>query len=280
MKRSVRREDGYTVLLTLALILVLMLALSGTLSLASAWKSRANALERRLSALGEADEILRKLALSMQSLASDESDTFDTDNYNAIISEFADCSLSLSDVSSGVNTKFWCKKITETQAVQSLLLSHDESEYSWLCPTLCNEETLSESLKSSGAKNATELFPLVNFLPLTNIYSLDEETVFALLSSLKTKNAEEKTEKLFEAVKSHTASDKEIAEILSVQMNSQAMAIFGTKTAFWKASLATDSCSVRAVFAAVPNKGEKPREVERYILFERKIEYRGSLNEN
>lgn len=278
MKKTVRNEEGYTILLTLSLILVLMLALSAVLLLSAAWKSRASALERRFASLKEADELLKELEESMQALATDECDTFDTENYNFILSKYSDYFLTLTDISSGVSTKFWSKKITESPAIRKLLSDHAETEYSWLPKDLSNEETLKESLESSRAESVSELFPLVNDLPLVNIYSLDAETVLAILEALKIKDFEEKALKIFESLRVSNIKDEEIAEILSVPKTSQTMEVFGTKTTFWRAKFVTETCSVNAVFAALPYKNEKPRSVEKYILFEKNIEYkRGKL---
>lgn len=279
MNETNKNEGGFTTFLTLSLIMILMLTLSGALFLNSAWKTRAAALERKLAAIEEADTILSRILFSMQSLASDKSDTFNTENYRSLLIEYADYSLALCDVSSGISTKFWSKKITESQPIQRLLMSHMESKYSWLSKNLYNEKILAESLESTGAKNITELFPLVNSFPLTNIYSLDEETMLALLESLKIKDAEQKSRKLFEAMRSETITDKEIMGLLSIHENSQAMAIFGTKTAFWKISFATETCSVRAIIAAVPYKDKTPREAERYIIIEKHTDYRGEADE-
>lgn len=275
MERIDKKQDGYTVLLTLSVIMILMLAMSGSLFLAASWKGRASALERKANAFVKADDILSQMLKSIQKLVYDTEDTFGTENYNSLISEYSAYALNLKDVSSGINTKFWSEKITSSQPIQNLLLTHAESDYSWICKQMPNEKTLRESLESAETEDPEELFPLVNQLPLTNIYALDEYSIIAILEAVGVKDFSDKAGKIFEQITSGEITDRKISELFSAQENSKVTAIFGTKTTFWEASFVTGDCSVRAIFAAIPNKMKNPREVDKYILFERHINYRG-----
>lgn len=183
-------------------------------------------------------------------------------------------SLKISDASSGINERFFPESILADEKVKTLLTANDDSSpevsYGWINITVPNKAALAAAEKSFGTEDAGKLFPLVNTMPLTNVYYLSDDCMTVLLDALSVKN-QSRRNAFLSAVKNRELKDgDDIKKILGITHNAAALCLLGVKTSFWKVTFSSKGrLFITGIYAAVPEQGSDEFAVKKYVLVER-----------
>ena len=265
-------DGGFSTPLAMAAIFSLCI-LALPLCLATA------ANERRMDSYKKLTEERKKIDAAIfdleekiQMLKDSQSDS-DEHEILYLLSSACDFNLSVSDVSTGINKNFISKEILKNKAINDCIKANGEeifSEYGWINPKVSDKAIVEQTSKDFEEKNT---FPLVNTFPPLNIFNMSGNFIKAVLEFCGIKDAEKKTELIKDNLNPDT-TEKELAEILGTGENHPVFELLGTKTAFWKVDFETEKARACAVFAAVPEK-ENQRKIEKYILVEKKILFKG-----
>lgn len=266
------KESGFSTAFALTVVFSLcLMILSFSMTVVSNEK-KINSYKKAAEAKKETDLILFNIEKSLQELKDYDSDA-DIYQISSIISGACSYDYTVKDVSTGINKNFTSDEILEEDHIRSYILSDEEdvlTEYGWINPKIAGNLVLAGCIKEFENKN---IFPLVNNLPPLNINFMSSGFIKTVLEYYKIKNSDEKSYLIGEKLNSDITV-KEIAEIFEVSENHPIFDLIGFKTLFWKVSFETDRCSCDAVFAAVPQK-ENQKKIEKYILLEKNISYKG-----
>ncbi|MBQ3023940.1 MAG: hypothetical protein IJD23_01355 [Spirochaetaceae bacterium] len=118
-------------------------------------------------------------------------------------------------------------------------------------------------------------FPVLNSIPLSNIYFLHPDILKIFISNpiFKINNPEEKFEKLQDFINSKNILNKEILiEILEIKKDNKILHILGNKTQFWEILFTIENINVNLIVAGFP-KDENSNKIEYYKIIERNIVY-------
>lgn len=265
-------DDGFSTLLAMTAIFSLcILALSFCL-LTAANERRMDSYKKLIEERKRIDSAIFDMEEKIQMLKDSPSDSNEHEILY-LLSSACDFNLSISDVSTGINKNFISKEIIKNKAISDCIKINGEdifAEYGWINPKVSNKAIVEQTSKDFEGKNT---FPLVNTFPPLNIFNMSGNFIKAVLELCGIKNAEKKTELIKDNLNPDT-TEKELAEILKIEENHPVFELLGTKTAFWKIDFETEKARACAVFAAVPEK-ENQRKIEKYILVEKKILFKG-----
>ncbi len=268
-------QDGYSSAGALAAVILLSLGIMGIAFFTGSLLKFTDTYRRHYKRQDAALEVLERLTEAMQELAGDECDNEQSRNRNDVLDAYSGYGLVLEDVSSGINGLFLAESVVSDPGVAGLIeLKGDEvmSSYGWI-PMNFRSLKISDAVQSSfGTSDAAALFPLVNRFPVLNLFYADADLIPALLNAVGVKDYERKAGVLDMRIHAGNLSDSEIASILGIEASDRILDLFGLKTSFWKASFSAGGCSVRAIYAAVPE-DEASRTAVRYVLIEKELEF-------
>ena len=267
-------EKGFSDAFALIVIFSLCVITLSFAMIILANEKKINSYKKDYDARKEADFVINNIETVLQNLKDLPCDT-DEYEVSLLISGVCDFSFTVKDVSTGINKNFLSEEFLENQSIRQYIISNDKNiftQYGWINPKITDVSFL--DLVSDDFNN-TDVFPLVNKMPLFNIYFMSEDFIAALLKYFNIQNANEKTVRLIDNLSSVT-SIKAIAQLLEISETHSIFDLIGLKTAFWEVRFETDKYNCRAVFAAVPEK-ENHKNVGKYILVEKDISYNGGI---
>jgi hypothetical protein len=265
---------------TLVLMTILFSGVGAILLYTSGTQNLIERYRVRYARENEAGAILSAVTASMQSLVNDDADTERGNNRAAVLSAYEAYHLDITDISTGINTKLLSERILNTEAVRDALRADRlEVTYGWISAQYGSEKIIEAITKRRTAGKIRSVFPLINSFPLININTASEVLLSVLLQLSGIEAYKDKAYILKIKSSQSELADSDIAEILGVGTGHPVMGFLGVKTAFWKASFFAAGCTVDAVYAAVPYEKEFPRKVEKYILIEKHIRYKGERGE-
>lgn len=266
-------ENGFSTPLAMTVLFSLCIMTAATGMYAAACERRINSYNNILHAEAEAMEILHDIEISIQSLKEESSDSLMNKTAEDLALKYKRYGLTMKDVSTGIHKNFLCKDFYENKNIQEYISSQDESvftEYGWMHPKHTDRKILETAADDF---DTADLFPIVNDIPLYNIYSMTESFLKAVLGYAGIKQPAEQARKIIQAL-GENPEQKEIVKMIGVSQTHPVFDFLGTKTAFWKIRFETGRCTVQAVFAAVPRKNNQ-NEIKKYILVEKSISYKG-----
>jgi hypothetical protein len=250
-----------------------MLLLSGGMALLSSARNYLRAVrsndEKRRSGLA----VVKRLEKDVNILLEDRSDSPFSKGIGILERNYASYDLHITDVSSGINAGFLPEEFLKHEEIASLMRRVPASivRYGWMQSSFCSPAAVRQARESFGISDAAEIFPLINSFPLANVHFLSEELLRALCAYYKIEGGGEKSRRLYQVAGAALLTDSDIAAVLEVETSHGIFAFLGCKSSFFKVLFRTESCTVQAVFCAVPGKEENRREVVRYNLVERSV---------
>lgn len=275
-----KSERGSVFAGTLVIIVIVFFGAGALMLYTSGVQKLTESYRMRYARENSADDVLSALTASIQSLVDDEADTKRGKNRDAVLRAYETYNLVLTDVSTGINKKLASERILENEAIRDALVSDKfESAYGWISAQYGSEKVIEAINKRHTTGTSRSTFPLINSFPLNNINTAGEALLTVLLQVAGIEEYKDKAYILQIKSAQSELTDKDIADILGVKPTHPVMGLVGVKTAFWKASLFVNGCTVEAVYAGVPYEKEFPRKVEKYVLVEKHIRYRGEQNE-
>ena len=118
-------------------------------------------------------------------------------------------------------------------------------------------------------------YPIVNNLPLLNIYFSDKRILQEILNFYKIDK--KKQNEFFKQIDLCNILTKEdIKNVLDLSEKSKILLYLGTKTTFWKVEFEDEYFVCDAIFCAIPKKDETEK-IEKYEILEANFEKKCSL---
>lgn len=269
-----KNEDGFITQNFLILVFIFFVMIISILYLVNVSNKKVQCEENIYNEKNEARLVLNNFEKDIQCLSLNLEDNFVNDEYLSLLQKYEQYKISISDVSTKINTMFLKSEILENKYIQELLFSEKENiqtSYGWINPFCSSKELVMATLSDFSKDSRGKLFPLINDFPLYNIYCMSRDFIFAILDLNKIENAEEKATLLYQQAQNNILSLDEIKKTLGVKGSHSVMNFLGTKTTFLNVKFQIQKCYVDAVFAVVPS---KTNVIEKYILIEKKIMYK------
>ncbi len=266
-------ESGFSTPLAMTVIFSLSLIILSFAMLISANEKTINSYKRHIFKRKEAEALINKIEEKMQDLKYYSCDSFYEIEIKTVLDTGLWKNIKLKDVSTGINRNFIKEDFLENEQIKKFINSYGEEafcEYGWINQNFTDNSFL-EKMKDEFGKE--DLFPLVNNMPLYNVYYMDRDFLEGVLSYYSLEDFKDKTSQITDRL-SENLSKEDLSAILGVPLSNPIFNLLGTKTSFWEIYFETDFCNVTTIFAAVPKKTDK-NEIEKYILIEKKISYKG-----
>lgn len=270
----IEKEDGFSTPFAMTIIFALSLSLSGLCFLVVQKQKNVLQYERYYKKEEMAEKLCKEFLEDFQILKNGTVDNNSSDLINKYLLKYADYNVELTDVSTGINTSFLKDEILESKSINNLMEKYGEevkTEYGWINPVLINEKKLNEVSKDFGDK---DLFPIVNGLPLYNVYFMKSDFLENILSFCKTKNKAEKLDEIERLIQYGTLDNEKLKSILAEDVNTPIFSFLGVKTTFWEVVLRNQDFSINLIIGGVPEKNDH-KEISKYILINKHIDIKG-----
>ena len=261
---GIRKKEGF-VTPAVFFVFVILFLIIGSLSLyvASGLKFL-HAYENYYNNREGAEEILEKIIKDFQIVRYSDYDSPNSMEIEDLKTKYDEYMLTIKDCSSGINTATFPRTFLENEKISALVNSGRDSvikKYGWINKNWYNSD-IAEEYPVVKNKN----FHFQNNLPLINIYFCDYDLIDSVAEFCKIQNYDEIKLKFYDDLYNEKLEKKEIAKLLGISESSLFLTIFGFKTTFWEIEFSTDTNTVKAIIAAIPNEEGKIKE---YRLFEK-----------
>lgn len=217
-------------------------------------------------------QILDDITNQMQLQSSETADFPDCFSY-IIIKQDHVSNFSITDISSNINQFSLPDSILVSQQIQQYLsqIEKDKSIYSWININYCNSNTVSKLKKNHNTNNISELYPLINNLPLYNIYFLDKQELLLLLDAILITDLQKQNNFINDIDNIAFATNDELNKKLSINNHSLGAALFGCKTTFWEINFTLNNKFIfTGIVSLVPSKNNNVN--NKYYLLEHTYE--------
>ncbi|MDO4505666.1 MAG: hypothetical protein Q4B64_01825 [Spirochaetales bacterium] len=260
-------ESGFTTPLAMAVIFSLSLASMIFFMFVASVNKKINSYKRAVESRKEMEYVTRRIEEKLQDLKLEASD-IDERCVSFLISDACDYNYTIRDVSTGINRNFASEEFIKNKAIGEYINFHEESlvDYGWLNPKISEKAVVEEVVNDFGNGKT---YPLLNSFPPFNVFFMDSDFLRAVFEYAGLKEVEKKANMVLENLNADTTVN-EIATLIGVEEKHQLFDLIGLKTSFWQVEFESDACRCTAIYAAVPKK-EQQREIERYMLVDRKI---------
>lgn len=273
MKRYLRLKrnsnEGFATITALLFILSLSLILSALFMLVFSSSKKISAWEKEIAKEKEIDSFIDEFISDVQELKNDIADNEYSENRMKLIEKYKDYSLTLSDVSTGINKSILSKEILRDRNISRIAEKH-KSDYGWINPLYAKSEQIKSVLDDWDAKNTDDVFPLFCKMPLYNIFEMSDDFILAILDYFKIPQSSDKLKTLKEAMRNTSFTREKLKKALLLSDTSPVLDFLGIKSVFYKAELKKDDFKIELIIAAVPYRYEKTRDVQEYMLISRK----------
>jgi hypothetical protein len=273
-----KNDSGFSSPLAMTTIFSLSLIILSLAMLINTGEKKVNSYRKLIHAHRKAESLINEVGNQLQSFCNTECDCIDNNEIRFLQALYSENNLIISDISTGINNNILSEEILHNPSLVPFLNLHGDeiqTSYGWINPLYADTQFI-DNLRTSY--NTDDLFPLINTMPSLNIFYMSNEFIESILSFYGFTNAESKARTIKENITTDTQLS-DIASILGVPTSHRIFNLLGTKTAFWNIKMETDMCHINTVFAAVPEK-ENTRSVEKYILIEKKVSYKGGVYDN
>lgn len=273
-----KKDDGFSTAPVLFIIFSICVMVLSIVSLVNSRGMRLKAVKNMYAEKDEACVILNNIINDFNQISDNKYDNERNPGLLNILNKYSCFGIRIKDVSTGINEMFLSNKIHEDQNVKKIIEYYSDeikTEFGWINAKLENEKMMKSICEDFSSDEFYQLFPLINQLPLYNVYNMNKDFIFAILKINSIDNAEEKALTLYKKCLSEDFDEKEIIKVLGVSENNSVLFFLGTRTTFWRINFETEMYFINAVIAAVPYKKEKEKKIEKYILIEKNIKYKG-----
>ncbi len=272
----IRDEDGFSSPLAISVIFSLCILICSLCLLLYVVQKKVNAYENYYNNERKVNLLCEEFIKDFQIIKDDEFDSYQSYGFVKLLSEYSNYQIQMKDISTGINLKFLKNEIKDNSTIKYLVDNYGDeiiTEYGWINPKYTENDILSV-VRQNFDKDY--VYPLMNELPLYNLYFMNRDFIQSVLKLCEIKNVEEKTDKLQMRIESENLSKSDLAFIFEKDKNEKIFDFLGTKTNFWNVKLNAFGFDSELVIAAVPEK-ENSKKIEKYILLEKNLTYRGNL---
>lgn len=291
-------ESGYIEITGIVLIIFVSSALVCALLYYDAFRR----FSRRSIAREELNRDARKIALSLledvSSFLEESCDSRNADFYAQLVNRYAEYSLELVDVSSGLNLAFmpegdftgrlatvvflpgkaaeFGKAVKQDGPLRTIddLRDYVREEalewcvvYGWIHKLTATSPGFLYISRLHGTENQGRLFPLINEIPLINVNFASREVIRYYLADPRfaIERQEEKIKSLCDFAEVNVVDVDTLRSLLETERTNVVYSILGVKTTFWRATYRVRGITFQCVICALPSR-EDPAEIERYEM--------------
>ncbi len=252
-------ENGYYTPQAMILIFSLCTIIMSLNILLFCKQNKINAYKKLYKTKSEVNKIIEYLIEDFNYIANSNVDCIHNEVIQTIINKYSEHNISIEDVSTKINKDFLSSKIYEKQEIQELIFQYGSeiiTEYGWMNAHLSDEQIIKASREDF---ETDDIFPIVNNLPLYNVYFMNEDFLRAILSINKINEVEHKVQKLINEIndKSKEVDIEMICKLLEISKDHALFNYIGTKTTFWKINMNIYKTDVKIILAGIPNRESK-----------------------
>lgn len=276
MKQEKDFREGFSTPAAMILIFSFCIIIMSFAFFSMTKQKKINTYKKIYIAKRNSENILENIVKDFQLIAKEKVDSYQSDGVQDFLSKYIEYEIHIEDISTKINEEFLPNRIYKSKEIQDLLFICGESiktEYGWINSKISDSKKI-EEIKRDFEEN--DIFPIVNNLPLYNIYFMDENFIKSICSLTNISiNGDELSillQKLDDTQNLLTVD--EISNILGISKSHLFFSFVGTKTTFWKITFSLQNCTTSAILAAISDSENK---ISEYKLVEKNIQYLGGM---
>ena len=268
---GIKKEEAFTSIYALIMIFSLSTVILATGMFSLIQSKYITTVKNKYELKLYCKNICKEIEKDFQKFIYKEND-FENDNLITELKyKYSPYSLSIEDVSTGLNLNTLDKKFLSQKPIKNLLLVYQDSittDYGWLNSS-CTRKDLTDELYDLNKD-----YPLINNLPVFNINFMNQDFIEAILKICSVSESETKAA-ILSREKGFSLTKDKIIEILEMSDSKKVLALIGVKTNFWKIIFKYKDCKCEGIIAAYPKRNST--EIEKYVLVDFIINYEAEL---
>lgn len=276
MKQEKDFREGFSTPAAMILIFSFCLIIMSLAFFSMSKQKKINTYKKIYIAKRNSENILESIVKDFQDIAKEKVDTYQSDKIQDILSKYIEYEIEIEDVSTKINEEFLANKFYNSKEIQDLLFICGEgikTEYGWINSKISDSKKIEEIKRDFEEE---KIFPIVNNLPLYNIYFMDENFIKTICSLTNISTNGNELHILLQKLNDtqNLLTVDEISNILRISKSHLFFSFVGTKTTFWKISFSLQNCNTSAIIAAIPDNESK---ISEYRLVEKNVQYLGGI---
>lgn len=276
MKQEKDFREGFSTPAAMILIFSFCLIIMSLAFFSMSKQKKINTYKKIYIAKRNSENILESIVKDFQDIAKEKVDTYQSDKIQDILSKYIEYEIEIEDVSTKINEEFLANKFYNSKEIQDLLFICGEgikTEYGWINSKISDSKKIEEIKRDFEEE---KIFPIVNNLPLYNIYFMDENFIKTICSLTNISTNGNELHILLQKLNDtqNLLTVDKISNILRISKSHLFFSFVGTKTTFWKISFSLQNCNTSAIIAAIPDNESK---ISEYRLVEKNVQYLGGI---
>nr|MBP3681581.1 hypothetical protein [Clostridia bacterium] len=274
-----KKDDGYSTAFGMIIIFILCFTIMALSMLVFAKNKKINKYENLYEKRNELIEIMYKIESDFQNIVDISNDNLQMNEFIKIFEKYEAYNIQIRDVSTGINPSVLSKEFLENESINNYIKNKNQlCDYGWINNKYASNSVL-EKLKVEFESNF--LFPLVNNLPMYNIFFMDYDFLYTMLSYVGIPNSEKKAREIIAILDYdiNSLNKENLCKILQIKNDHKIFEIIGFKSNFWEVKIQNEIFNSTIIFAGVP-KNIESKIIEKYIPIKTKFERRDLSHEN
>jgi len=274
-----KKDDGYSTAFGMIIIFILCFTIMALSMLVFAKNKKINKYENLYEKRNELIEIMYKIESDFQNIVNISNDNLQMNEFIKILEKYEAYNIQIRDVSTGINPSVLSKDFLENESINNYIKNKNQlCDYGWINNKYASNSVL-EKLKVEFESNF--LFPLVNNLPMYNIFFMDYDFLYTMLSYVGIPNSEKKAREIIAILEYdiNSLNKENLCKILQIKKDHKIFEIIGFKSNFWEVKIQNEIFNSTIIFAGVP-KNIESKIIEKYITIKTKFERRDLSHEN
>ena len=274
-----KKDDGYSTAFGMIIIFILCFTIMALSMLVFTKNKKINKYENLYEKRNELIEIMYKIESDFQNIVDISNDNLQMNEFIKIFEKYEAYNIQIRDVSTGINPSVLSKDFLENESINNYIKNKNQlCDYGWINNKYASNSVL-EKLKVEFESNF--LFPLVNNLPMYNIFFMDYDFLYTMLSYVGIPNSEKKAREIIAILDYdiNSLNKENLCKILQIKNDHKIFEIIGFKSNFWEVKIQNEIFNSTIIFAGVP-KNIESKIIEKYIPIKTKFERRDLSHEN
>lgn len=274
-----KKDDGYSTAFGMIIIFILCFTIMALSMLVFSKNKKINKYENLYEKRNELIEIMYKIESDFQNIVDISNDNLQMNEFIKIFEKYEAYNIQIRDVSTGINPSVLSKDFLENESINNYIKNKNQlCDYGWINNKYASNSVL-EKLKVEFESNF--LFPLVNNLPMYNIFFMDYDFLYTMLSYVGIPNSEKKAREIIAILDYdiNSLNKENLCKILQIKNDHKIFEIIGFKSNFWEVKIQNEIFNSTIIFAGVP-KNIESKIIEKYIPIKTKFERRDFSHEN
>lgn len=245
-------NDGFITVNLLIIILLITIIISSVSCLITSNMNLLKSYKRNYEKKQFLKTLFTDIEKDFQDLVNDDSDFYNSYTIELIEQKYKKYNLTVKDCSSGINESFFRRDFLDNPEVRSLINNDGDNHivnYGWI-NSEWNEPQYVENLL---AENINTNLPVINKMPLINVYNCSKELLNIILDYCNLTESEEKRNDFYNLIAECNFSKSNVMKIFEIKGNVSLFFILGSKTSFWNVTFEDEGKIGRGIIAAIPD---------------------------